>query len=86
MATNTSDRAPALDDFDNFFLNSDLDDDPFASPGKEKPESNKRKEPGDSLGLDEEVSVAKKPRVARIKLDADRFVSLFHYQSQVLAI
>lgn len=58
--------APRLDDLDNYFLDGDLDDDPFAPT--------KRKEPGDGLGLDEEVSVAKKARVPRIKLDQDRLV------------
>ncbi|PSR94006.1 replication fork protection component Swi3-domain-containing protein [Coniella lustricola] len=75
MAEATKDRVPSFDEFDNLFSDPDLDDDPFASPGKDKAESKKRKEPGDNLGLDEEVSVAKKPRVPRIKLDADRLVS-----------
>lgn len=61
--------APRLDDLDNYFLDGDLDDDPFASP---KSDSNKRKGPGDGLGLDEEVSVANKARVPRVKLDQDR--------------
>lgn len=59
--------ASRLDDLDNFFLEGDLDDDPFASPK----DSNKRKSPGD-VNVDEEVSVAKKPRVPKIKLDQDR--------------
>ncbi|KUI69560.1 Chromosome segregation in meiosis protein 3 [Cytospora mali] len=71
--------APAdFDDLDNYFLEGDLDDDPFASPKPvDRSESgpNKRKEPGDGLGIDEEVSVAKKVRVPRIKLDQERLLS-----------
>ncbi|ROV99218.1 hypothetical protein VPNG_08241 [Cytospora leucostoma] len=67
-----------FDDIDNYFLQGDLDDDPFASPEPaDRPGSGatKRKEPGDGLGIDEEVSVAKKARVPRIKLDQERLVS-----------
>lgn len=75
--TDSRNARPAdFDDLDNYFLEGDLDDDPFASPNPgEKPESgaNKRKEPGDGLGIDEEVSVAKKPRVPRVKLDQERY-------------
>jgi len=56
------------DTFDSYFLEEF--DDPFASPEPE-PGKNKRKEP-EGLGIDEEVSVAKKARVPRIKLDEDR--------------
>lgn len=72
MTSKSDTRAPARDDLDNFFLDGDLDDDPFASPKGDKSDSNKRKEPGDGLGLDEEVSVAKKARVPRVKLDQER--------------
>lgn len=71
-------NTPELDDLDNYFLEGDLDDDPFASPKGDKSGSNKRKAPGDGLGLDEEVSVAKKPREPRIKLDQDRYVHNAH--------
>ncbi|ROV86949.1 hypothetical protein VMCG_10769 [Cytospora schulzeri] len=67
-----------FDDLDNYFLEGDLDDDPFASPKlSDKPESgaNKRKEPGDGLGIDAEVSVAKKARAPRVKLDQERLLS-----------
>lgn len=65
----TKDSAPPkFDDLDNFFLEGDLDDDPFAS----SKDSNKRKGPGD-LNVDEEVSVAKKARVPRVKLDQERY-------------
>lgn len=63
---------PQLDDLDNFFLEGDLDDDPFASPKG----SNKRKAPGD-LNVDEEISVAKKARVPRIKLDRNRYTYIY---------
>lgn len=69
----------SFDDIDNYFLQGDLDDDPFASPEPaDRPESGatKRKEPGDGLGIDEEVSVAKKARVPRIKLDQERYAHL----------
>lgn len=72
----TKDVAPTrLDDLDTFFLDGDLDDDPFA-PSKD---SNKRKGPGD-LNVDEEVSVAKKARVPRVKLDQERYAHV-HYQA-----
>ncbi|CAN8099984.1 unnamed protein product [Discula destructiva] len=68
---NASKGAPSkLDDLDNFFLDGDLDDDLFGSPR----DSNKRKSPGD-VNVDEEVSVAKKVRAPRIKLDQDRLLS-----------
>ncbi|KAG6355488.1 hypothetical protein INS49_003450 [Diaporthe citri] len=71
---NAEPAASNFDDLDNYFMDGDVDDDPFASP---KPEDkwNKRKEPGDGLGIDEEVSVAKKTRVPRIRLDQDRLLS-----------
>ncbi|KAJ0123771.1 Swi3 domain-containing protein [Diaporthe amygdali] len=73
---NAEPAASNFDDLDNYFLEGDVDDDPFASPKPEdNPKSNKRKEPGDGLGIDEEVSVAKKARVPRIKLDQDRLLS-----------
>lgn len=65
-----------FDDLDNYFLEGDLDDDPFASPkpgDKFDSGANKRKEPGDGLGIDEEVLVAKKARLPRIKLDQERY-------------
>lgn len=70
-----------FDDLDNYFLEGDLDDDPFASPKPDKPGSgaNKRKAPGDGLGIDEEVSVAKKVRVPRVKLDQERYDHHFDY-------
>ncbi|KAG8161192.1 hypothetical protein KVR01_009456 [Diaporthe batatas] len=73
---NAEPAANNFDDLDNYFMDGDLDDDPFASPQPEdNSKSNKRKEPGDGLGIDEEVSVAKKARVPRVKLDQERLVS-----------
>lgn len=75
MASKTAPATSNLDELNNFFLDGDLDDDPFASPKADKNGTNtKRKSPGDGLGIDEEVSIAKKARVPRIKLDQDRFV------------
>lgn len=72
---NAEPAASNFDDLDNYFIEGDVDDDPFASPKPEdNSKSNKRKEPGDGLGIDEEVSVAKKARVPRIKLDQDRYI------------
>ncbi|KAL2277922.1 hypothetical protein FJTKL_15055 [Diaporthe vaccinii] len=73
---NAEPAARNFDDLDNYFMDGDVDDDPFASPKPEdNSKSNKRKEPGDGLGIDEEVSVAKKARVPRIKLDQERLLS-----------
>lgn len=69
----SKERSPELDDLDNYFLHEDLEDDPFASPNGDNSASKKRKSPGDGLGLDEEVSVEKKARIPRIKLDRDRY-------------
>ncbi|KAI1325690.1 Swi3-domain-containing protein [Xylariaceae sp. FL0255] len=63
--------AAAIDDYD-------IDDDPFAESGDEaarnKTDSKKRKD-ASSLGIDEAVSVAKKARVPRVKLDETRLLS-----------
>lgn len=60
-----------LGSLENFFVDGDLSDDPFASPQKDKAASKKRK--SDGLGLDEEVAVTKKPREPRVKLDQERY-------------
>lgn len=74
---NAEPAASNFDDLDNYFMDGDVDDDPFASPKPDdNSKSNKRKEPGDGLGIDEEVSVAKKARVPRIKLDQERYVHM----------
>lgn len=75
MAPNAAATTSNLYELEDFFLEGDLDEDPFASPNGDKNDtSDKRKKPGDGLGIDEEVSIAKKARVPRIKLDQDRFV------------
>ncbi|CAJ2503669.1 Uu.00g110630.m01.CDS01 [Anthostomella pinea] len=63
----------------------DVDDDPFASENDEAPNNGKanansnaqsKKRKDDSgLGIDEEVAVAKKPRVPNVKLDESRLLS-----------
>jgi replication fork protection complex subunit Csm3/Swi3 len=77
--TDSGNAVPAannFDDLDNYFMDGDMDDDPFASPKPEdKSKSNKRKESGDGLGIEEEVSVAKKARVPRVKLDQERYIN-----------
>lgn len=69
------------DDLDNYDVG---DDDPFATPSPPSsppPPKKKRKEPasasqgqggGGGLGIDEEVSVAKRARLPNVKLDEDR--------------
>ncbi|KAK1596998.1 replication fork protection component Swi3-domain-containing protein [Colletotrichum navitas] len=71
------DLNPSLhhDDLDNY--NVDDFDDPFQSPPPEVRDGNsknKRKK-AEALGLDEEVEVAKRVRVPRVKLDETRLLS-----------
>jgi len=61
---------PAQDTIENYFLDDDFDD-PFASDAEVESNKNKRKEP-EGLGIDEEVSVAKRARVPRVKLDESK--------------
>lgn len=93
--TDSRNAQPAqFDDLDNYFLEGDLDDDPFASPKPDKsaPGTNKRKESGDGLGIDEEVSVAKKIRVPRVKLDQERYdhqpcyLTMAHYTMTLIEV
>ncbi|KAK1973595.1 replication fork protection component Swi3 [Colletotrichum cereale] len=66
---------PHLDDLENY--NVDDFDDPFQSPPSEARDgsrTNKRKK-AEALGLDEEVEVAKRVRVPRVKLDEARLLS-----------
>ncbi|KZZ88493.1 replication fork protection component Swi3 [Moelleriella libera RCEF 2490] len=64
------------DDLDNYHVG----DDPFATPSPpSSPPPKKRKEPasasqGGGLGIDEEVSVAKRARLPNVKLDEDRLL------------
>lgn len=76
MAPSKPSQKSTLDSFDDFFLDGDLDDNPFASPKRDEAGSKKRKEPDDGLGLDEEVAVTKKAREPRVKLDQERCASL----------
>lgn len=78
MATNKANRPTVDDDLDNF----DVDDfaDPFADSGDEdakgKADTNpKKRKDASGLGIEEEVNVAKKPRVPNVKLDAPRLLS-----------
>ncbi|TRX87985.1 hypothetical protein FHL15_011126 [Xylaria flabelliformis] len=66
----------------NALDNYDVDDDPFADSGDDvaqkdgsvDAQSKKRKD-ASGLGIDEAVSVSKKPRVPRVKLDENRLLS-----------
>ncbi|EJT79956.1 chromosome segregation in meiosis protein 3 [Gaeumannomyces tritici R3-111a-1] len=66
----------ALDAIDNYLPDGDDFEDPFASPTNSPTQSPaKRKEPDGGLGIDEEISVAKRARVPRVKLDETRLLS-----------
>jgi replication fork protection complex subunit Csm3/Swi3 len=69
---------PRHDDIDNYNLGDVSDSDPFAtpSPPSKKPKTSSAN-PGspNNLGIDEEVSVAKRVRVPNVKLDEDRLLS-----------
>ncbi|KAJ8105579.1 hypothetical protein ONZ43_g7374 [Nemania bipapillata] len=67
-------------DIDNYDV--DDDDDPFAESGDEAAKNNasadtqsKKRKDASGLGIDEAVSVSKKPRVPRVKLDDNRLLS-----------
>ncbi|OHE93337.1 chromosome segregation in meiosis protein 3 [Colletotrichum orchidophilum] len=71
MATRT---VPEYDDLDVY--NVDDFDDPFKSPPPEaKGGSTTKRKQAEALGLDEEVEVAKRARVPRVKLDEARLLS-----------
>ncbi|EXF77546.1 chromosome segregation in meiosis protein 3 [Colletotrichum fioriniae PJ7] len=72
MASRT---VPEYDDLDVYNVDDDFDD-PFKSPPPEAKDAstNKRKQ-AEALGLDEEVEVAKRVRVPRVKLDEARLLS-----------
>ncbi|KAI0868425.1 replication fork protection component Swi3-domain-containing protein [Hypoxylon argillaceum] len=66
-------------DIDNYDVD---DDDPFADSGDEAAKNNgsaetqsKKRKDASGLGIDEAVSVSKKPRVPRVKLDETRLLS-----------
>ncbi|KAI0476322.1 DSHCT domain-containing protein [Xylariaceae sp. FL0804] len=81
MASQASKRkaSPPRKPLNNRIDNYDIDDDPFAwlnddEPQKASGELNKGTEAAD-LGISEEVKIAKKPRVPRVKLDEARLLS-----------
>jgi len=54
------------------------EEDPFASPppeGAKKPGNDKKRKEPDTLGIDEQIDLKKKPRVPRVKLDDARLLS-----------
>ncbi|KAI1733489.1 replication fork protection component Swi3-domain-containing protein [Xylaria scruposa] len=66
----------------NAIDNYDLDDDPFADSGDDAAQKDgrtdaqsKKRKDASGLGIDEAVSVSKKPRVPRVKLDETRLLS-----------
>lgn len=86
MATNkaASRGAPARDDLDDLFGADN--EDPFRSPSPPRSKAPVNKESAGfsnsrnnrsaaGLGIDEEVEIAKKPRVPRVKLDEARLLS-----------
>lgn len=80
MPPKTASGPTATADFDDYLLEGDLSDNPFRSPspGASKTpnptSNNKRKEPANGLGIDEEVEVKKRATVPRVKLDEIRSV------------
>lgn len=69
----TSTKKPH-DDIDNYNI-GDLSDDPFASPPPSKKQKPSPSKPSTGLGIDEEISVAKRVRAPTVKLDEDRLLS-----------
>ncbi|KAI0448549.1 replication fork protection component Swi3-domain-containing protein [Xylaria acuta] len=66
----------------NALDNYDVDDDPFADSGDDAAQKggsadaqSKKRKDATGLGIDEAVSVSKKPRVPRVKLDETRLLS-----------
>lgn len=65
-------RVPDLDSYD-----VDGFDDPFASPSPQPDENtSKKRKQEDGLGIDEEISVAKRARVPNVKLDESACVGV----------
>jgi len=58
-------RPGAAGAIDNYYLDDDFED-PFASP---EPETGAKSKGAEGLGIDEEVSVQKRARAPRVKLD-----------------
>ncbi|TLS22186.1 uncharacterized protein PpBr36_09985 [Pyricularia pennisetigena] len=74
-------KRPSVPALDNYLPDDEDFFDPFASPTNsptQSPKSKaaaKRSEPDGGLGIDKEVSVAKRARVPRVKLDETRLLS-----------
>ncbi|KAI6378515.1 chromosome segregation in meiosis- protein [Pyricularia grisea] len=74
-------KQPSIPALDNYLPDDEDFFDPFASPTNSPNQSPKtkggakRNEPDGGLGIDEEVSVAKRARVPRVKLDETRLLS-----------
>lgn len=67
------------DDLDDYGLDNDLSY-VVTSPTPPSPEpSKKRKEPDSGLGIEEEVSVQKRVRVPNVKLDEEKYFSIFFF-------
>ena len=63
-------KRPVLDELENYFLDGDLEDDPFGSPNAN--EARNKRQDSEGLGIDEAVSVQKRAREPRVKLDETR--------------
>ncbi|KAI0425053.1 replication fork protection component Swi3-domain-containing protein [Xylaria sp. FL1042] len=86
MASRLTSRSSAqpskpANNIDNYDVD-DIDDDPFAESGDDAAQKNgatdtqsKKRKDASGLGIDEAVSVSKKPRVPRVKLDETRLLS-----------
>lgn len=66
-------KRPVLDELENYFLDGDLEDDPFGSPNAN--EARNKRQDSEGLGIDEAVSVQKRAREPRVKLDETRLLS-----------
>ncbi|KAK3331271.1 replication fork protection component Swi3-domain-containing protein [Apodospora peruviana] len=74
--------APSQNNDINDYLADWDDDDPFRSPSPQPPagaaagaKNDKKRKEADSLGIDEQIDLKKKPRVPRVKLDETRLLS-----------
>ncbi|KAK5627021.1 hypothetical protein RRF57_002736 [Xylaria bambusicola] len=80
MASRLASRPATNNNIDNYDV--DDDDDPFAESGddaarksKAPDTQSKKRKDASSLGIDEAISISKKPRVPRVKLDETRLLS-----------
>ncbi|KAJ3554527.1 hypothetical protein NPX13_g10588 [Xylaria arbuscula] len=79
MTSRLPSRPAPTNNIDNYDVD---DDDPFAESGDDATQKNnstntnsKKRKDASGLGIDEAVSVSKKPRVPRVKLDENRLLS-----------